>query len=111
MLGGMRMRFVLPILLFIGSASISLVVSLVVTWFVWEVLIHERAFHCYDGGLSIAFWTSAATHESAGDSIMPGWTWQKLDTVNGIFMFAFYALWFIGSVIGFRIFYRKDEIP
>jgi hypothetical protein len=106
------MRVILPILLFSGSAFLSLAISLAVTWFVWEMLIYERAFHCIDGGLSLAFWTSASIHQSAGDIIQPGWTWEKLKIVNGIFKAAFYALWLCGSVIGFRILYRgcKDEI-
>jgi hypothetical protein len=104
---------VLLMLLFTGSALVSLVISLVVTWFVWETLIYERAFHCIDGGLSLAFWTSADVHRSAGDIIQPGWTWEKVKMVNGIFMAAFYALWFIGSVIGFYILLRfnEDEVP
>jgi hypothetical protein len=105
-------RVILPILLFSGASLVSLVASLVITWFVWEILIYERAFHCIDGGLSIAFWMSADTHESAGDIILPGWTWEKLKLVNGAFMMAFYALWISGSVMGYRILHKEcnDDI-
>ena len=105
------MRAILPILIFSGSVGLSLVVSLVLTWFVWEAMIYDRAFHCNDDGLSIAFWTSADTHKAAGDTIAPGWTWDNVRTVNGIFKIAFYTLWLGGSVIGFHVLYRKDEIP
>ena len=105
------MRAVLPILVFSGCAGLSPVFAAVFTWFVWEVMIGDRAFRCNDGGLSIAFWTSADTHKSAGDTIVPGWTWDKVRTVNGIFKLAFYALWLGGSMVGFRILYQKDELP
>jgi hypothetical protein len=107
----MRMRVIFPILIFSGSTLFSLAVSLVVTWFVWEATIYERAFHCTDDGLDIAFWMSADTHESAGDIIQPGWTWDEVRTVNRMFMISFYALGLGGGWLLFRILYRKDEIP
>lgn len=104
-------RAVLPILVFSGSAGLSLVLAAVFTWFVWEAMMTDRAFHCNDIGLSLAFWTGADIHKSAGDTIAPGWTWEKVGTVNDIFKLAFYSLWLGGSVIGFRILYRKDDLP
>lgn len=80
--------------------------SLVITWLVREVQINGRAFSCTDSGpftLSLGFWTSAATHQSAGDQIQPGWTWEKVEAVNGFYKLAFFALWIGGSLVALRL--------
>ncbi len=82
---------------------VSMVIAFVVTWVAWELWIPERAFHCTDDGLSIAFWQSADIHRTAGDKILPGWTWEKLGCVNNIYMGAFLALWVGGGVGAFHI--------
>src|SRR5258707_6009631 len=96
------MKPIATIGLIIATGFGSLVLSLLLSWFAWEMLIPERAFHCTDDGLSIAFWQSADTHRSAGDKILPGWTWEKINLVNNLYEFAFFALWFGGSVVSFR---------
>lgn len=96
------MKALATIALAIVTTLGSLVASLFVTWSAWEAQIGERAFHCTDSGLSDAFWTSADTHEAAGDKILPGWTWGKLRMVNRIYEFVFFLLWIGGSVIAFR---------
>ena len=78
--------------------------SLAITWLVWELAIDGRAFRCTDAGtLSLAFWTSAATHEAAGDQIAPGWTWEKLSLVNWLYKVAFVFLWMGGTAVLSRI--------
>jgi TRAP-type C4-dicarboxylate transport system permease small subunit len=96
------MKALTTIVLVIIASLACLVAALFITWLVWEMQITERAFHCTDDGLSIAFWTSAETHEAAGDKILPGWTWEKLKAVNRIYEFAFFTLWIGGSVVAFR---------
>lgn len=88
------------------------VASLLITWFVWEMQIGGRAFHCTDAGpftLSLAFWTSTDTHESAGDQIQPGWTWEKVAVVNGFYKLAFFALWIGGSMLVLRLIHRTSR--
>jgi hypothetical protein len=97
------MKSPLNILVFIGAMTASLVIALVVTWLAWELCIPERAFHCTDVGISLGFWTSANLHETAGDKILPGWTWERLSLVNSIYKGAFFALWIGGGVGAFRI--------
>jgi hypothetical protein len=97
------MKRLLSILVFSGAMTASLVVALVVTWLAWELCIPERAFHCTDDGISLGFWTSANLHETAGDKILPGWTWERLSLVNHIYKGAFFALWIGGGVGGFLI--------
>ncbi|SRR6266436_8691934 len=86
----------------IGIGTATLIASLLVTYLTWELLIEERAFHCTDIGISIAFWMSATEHEAAGDKIMAGWTWEKLQQVNDLYKFAFLALWTCGGVLWYR---------
>ena len=84
----------------ITAAVGCLLASLLVTWLVWEIGIDGRAFHCTDAGtLSLGFWTNAETHQSAGDQIQPGWTWEKLAEVNGFYKLAFFALWIGSSMV------------
>jgi hypothetical protein len=52
---------------------------------------------------------SADTHESAGDQIQPGWTWDRLRTVNRLYKLAFLALGIGGSMVATRIIRRIFE--
>lgn len=97
------MKALATIGLAVATICASLLVSLVVTWLAYELFVPERAFHCNDGGVPSAFWTSADTHRTAGDRILPGWTWEKLRLVNNIYEFAFFGLWMGGAVGSFRI--------
>ena len=96
------MKTITIMVLVVVATLACLVLSLFITWFAWEIQIDGTAFRCNDDGLSIAFWQSANTHEAAGDKIMPGWTWQKVSFVNGIYELCFFALWIGGSIAAFR---------
>jgi hypothetical protein len=88
-----------------GSILGCLIASLVVTWFAWEILIEGRAFHCTDEGtFSLGFWMNIDTHQSAGDRIQQGWTWEKLTFARRAYQLAFLTLWFAGSALAFRRF-------
>jgi hypothetical protein len=94
--------------LFLRALSVvgCLLASLLITWLVWETQIDGRAFRCTDGGpfsLSLGFWTSIDTHQSAGDPILPGWTWEKLRLTRRAYEVAFLALWIAGSALVFRV--------
>ncbi|HZR20714.1 MAG TPA: hypothetical protein VFE51_25765 [Verrucomicrobiae bacterium] len=89
-----------------------LMASLLITWLTWETLVNGRAFRCTDAGpftLSLGFWTSAETHQSAGDQIQPGWTWEKVAEVNGFYKLAFFALWIGGSMVASHIIHRTTR--
>jgi hypothetical protein len=97
------MKALFAILLFVSTIVSCLIVSLIFTWIVWEVQVPDRVFHCTDDGISLAFWTSADTHQSAGDLILPGHTWDGFKRLNEIYKVAFYTLWIVGSLVGFRM--------
>lgn len=84
------------------TTLLSLFASLVITWLTWECLVPGRAFQCRDDGFDSGFWVSAETHRSAGDSILPGWTWENVQRVNGDYKLAFVAIWLSASFVSFR---------
>lgn len=92
-----------PNLVLLGPTTLmSLLVSLVITWLAWECFIPGRAFRCLDAGFDVGFWMSAETHRSAGDEILPGWTWERLDRVSDEYKLAFLALWMGASFASFH---------
>ena len=109
MLGGTtRMKIAFTIATVVGC----LLASLLITWLVWEMQIDGRAFRCTDAGtftLSLGFWTSADMHQSAGDQIQPGWTWEKVGAANGFYKLAFFVLWIGGSMVALRLFHRTPK--
>ena len=100
----------MKIALAIASSAGCLVASLMITWLIWEIQIEGRAFNCTDAfALSAAFWTGANVHQSAGDQIQPGWTWEEVAVVNGYYKLAFFAFWLGGSVEAFRFIHRRSR--
>src|ERR1017187_4961871 len=94
--------------LFVMTTLGGLVLSLAVTWFAWQGLITDKAFHCNDDNIS-GFWVSIATHRGAGDTISPGWTWEKLERVRTGYEVAFLALWLVSGSVAFRAIVRVTE--
>jgi len=94
----------------VASVVGCLIASLIVTGLVWESFVNGRAFRCTDEcTLSLGPWTSIDTHQSAGDCIQPGWTWERLSLVRRVCLLDFIALWFGGSRILFRVFRRHEN--
>jgi hypothetical protein len=88
------------IALLAASLLIGLVVSAAVTMVTWEVRIEDKAFHCTDIGFG-SYWTDMDSHHSAGDSLSPGWTWERLTMVRLHYIEAFWLLWIVGAAIPF----------
>jgi hypothetical protein len=93
----------LTIVLTVVASALCGVMLLFITWCAWELHIEGRAYRCTDDGISLAYWESADLHRSAGDPILPGWTWEKLEAVNWVYRLSFVALWVGSSTVGFRI--------
>jgi hypothetical protein len=93
----------------IGSVLASVVASFVITWLVWEMGIEGRAFDCIDSIPWIpsdGFWTSIDTHQSAGDRLRPGWTWDELRRTRRAYQLAFVVISVAGSALSLRILRR-----
>ena len=73
------------------SAAFGFVVSLGVTMVAWAPF-EDRAFHCTDR-MSGIFWDSIDSHQAAGDTVLPGWTWQKIKVAQGLYEAGFIVLW------------------
>ena len=84
----------MKILPFIGPAVLGLFVSFVVTMLAWNIQIEHRAFKCTDDVGFGFFWESMNTHQGAGDTPLPGWTWGKIKTVHALYEAGFILLWF-----------------
>jgi hypothetical protein len=95
------MKTFASILLFIDAALGSWMAALVITWSAWEYQITEKAFHCTDGNFS-GFWCDMDAHRQAGDTLLGGWTWDKLKLVRSIYEIIFYVLWIGGGLFVFR---------
>jgi uncharacterized membrane protein len=79
---------------FIGPAVIGLVVSFVITMLAWNIQIEHQAYKCTDDVGFGFFWESMSTHEGAGDTALPGWTWGKIRAVQALYEAGFVLLWF-----------------
>lgn len=102
------MKGLLLLLAFVGCAVVGAVLSTVITVVFWNLQIDHRAFHCTDSMWPLAdYWTDIDSHASAGDTVSPGWTWEKIKIVRIIYIVAFYFLWVTSTLITFRMILRK----
>jgi hypothetical protein len=106
--GARVVKILAGIALFVMTALGGLVLSAVVTWFAWQVLISDRAFHCTDDNVS-GFWVSMDSHRGAGDSLSPGWTWEKLVRVRTAYEAAFVTLWLTSSSVAYWAVFRRMQ--
>ena len=98
--------------LFAACAIGGAIVSTVATYAVWNTAVEPRAFRCVDDiGIFDGYWCAMGDHQAAGDTLFPGWTWEKLKIVRIVFITAFYLLWAGGALTLFRIAVRKMPRP
>jgi hypothetical protein len=92
----------------LGSAVGALVVAAIVVWLGWLVQIEGRAFQCNDSTGPVA-WPSGdmSLHRQAGDTMSPGWTWEKIEWVGRSYQTAFFLLWTGGTLLISAIAIRK----
>lgn len=88
--------------LFAGWMLCAAIVSLVVTGGSWGMRIEDWAYHCNDIGFGF-YWTDMDAHKSAGDTIYPGWTWEKLKAVRLHYIEAFWLILGLLSAIPFLV--------
>ena len=98
--------------LFAACAIGGAVLSTVATYAVWNTAIEPKAFHCVDDiGVFDSYWCDMDDHKAAGDTVFPGWTWEKLKMVRTIFIAAFYLLWTGSTLIPFRMILLRLRRP
>ena len=108
-----HMKALLISVMLLGCVLGSAVSSFLVTTIAWSIQIEPRAFQCTDscGWPFDNYWTDMDSHESARDTISPGWTWEKLKVARIIYIVAFFLLWLAGSVISFRMILSRLTRP
>src|ERR1700722_3241163 len=94
------------ILMFTVASLFCCIFALVVTWIAWQLQITEKAFHCTEGNIS-GLWCDIDSHRGAGDTILPGWTWEKLKFTRLIYETVFYLIWLGGSAVFFKMIFRQ----
>jgi hypothetical protein len=98
--------------LFAVCALGGAVLSTVATFAVWNTAIEPRAFHCVDEiGILDSYWCGMDNHKAAGDTVFPGWTWEKLEAVRISFIAAFYFLWAGCALIPFWLLLQRSRRP
>jgi hypothetical protein len=85
-----------PFLLFGMLAIGGLLFSLFVTMVAWNIQIEHHALQCIDIGFG-SFFVNMDTHQAAGDSVSPGWTWEKLRVARTAYEVAFFSIWFASA--------------
>ena len=98
------------IVLLAVSVLLGAIVSGIVTMVAWGDRIEDKAFHCWDIGFG-SYWTPIESHESANDTIFPGWTWEKLKTVRLHYIEAFWLIWAVISAIPFIFWIFHKQWP
>lgn len=94
--------------LFFACMTAGAVLSTGATYAAWNIAIGPRAFHCVDDiGIFDSYWCAMEDHKAAGDTVLPGWTWEELKMVRIIFISGFCLLWAGSTLIPFRSIQRK----
>ena len=91
-----KLLYAIPLVLLIGFLTYVLV------WTIWVSRIEKRAFVCNDQVLPVCiegFWTDIDLHQSAGDKILPGWTWDEVHVAANVCRVAFLIIWGFGSMV------------
>ena len=76
------------------SAIGGLIFATVVVWAGWNTQIERRAYQCNDDIWPCAWITTdMSDHRDAGDTLSPGWTWEKIEDVGRMYRIGFFVLW------------------
>jgi hypothetical protein len=103
------MKLSAAIILFVVSAWVSLILSSLIFTVAWNIRIEGRSFHCTDDVGFCFFWQDLHVHEAAGDTVSPGWTWEKIGKVKLTYEVAFLAMWAVSGIllfVGLRRFHK-----
>ncbi len=98
--------------IFVTCALFGAIASTVITVSAWNVTVESKGFQCTDsmGPLS-TYWGDMDTHARWGDTLSPGWTWEKLKVARTICIIAFFSLWAVSTAMLFRIAVRRWQRP
>lgn len=91
-------NWIRPFLVAVTSLLAGGALALIVTSLAWQWQILGRAYECSDslGGLT-TFETDMSGHRNAGDRLMNGWTWERIEKTGRFYRGAFFLLWAAGA--------------
>ena len=84
------------------------VLALFLTWLGWTAQIEGRAFQCNDNSYPFVWFNeSLEVHRQAGDVLGAGWTWERIQAVQHLYVGAFYIVWLLGGVLAYLLMRRS----
>jgi hypothetical protein len=90
------------ILLLISAILTGWVFASFLAWLGWSKQIEGRAFRCNDDTYPFVwFRTHLETHRRAGDTLCPGWTWERIRSVQRLYEAAYYPLCLFAATLGY----------
>jgi hypothetical protein len=88
-----------PAMAYVGGIAAGLLLALFLTWLGWTTQIEGRAFRCTDDTYPFVwFRENLEVHRQAGDVLGAGWTWERIQAVQDLYVDAFYFIWLLGGV-------------
>ena len=90
------------ILLVVAAVLMGWLTAAALLWLGWSTQIEGRAFRCNDDTYPFVwFSTDLNAHQSAGDAIGAGWTWEKIRRVQRLYQAAYYPLWLLVTALAY----------
>ena len=86
------MKLITKVLPFVVSTMAGFMVSFPIFMLLWNIQIEHRAYRCTDDVGFGFFCESMDTHRGAGDTVLPGWTWQKIEVTQALYEAGFLVL-------------------
>ena len=94
---------------FVAGLMVGCGLALFLTWLGWTTQIEGRAFRCNDDTYPFVwFHENLEVHRQAGDVLGAGWTWERIQAVQHLYVDAFYFIWLLGGVLIYLLL-RKGE--
>jgi hypothetical protein len=93
----------------IGGLVLGLSPALFLTWLGWTTQIEGRAFQCTDNTYPLVwFGENLEVHRQAGDILGAGWTWERIQAVQNVYVGAFFFIWLLGGVLTYLLIRRSE---
>ena len=98
------------IIVILVSAIGGLILSTFVVWAGWNGQIECKAYQCNDDIWPFAWYsTDMSYHRDAGDTLSPGWTWEKIEGVGRMYHAGFFILWAAATAVTSTMWMKRWE--
>jgi hypothetical protein len=94
----------------VGGLVVGWLLALFLTWLGWTTQIEGTAFRCTDDTYPFVWFNeSLDLHRQAGDVLGAGWTWERIQAVQNLYVGAFYLIWLLGGVLAYLLMRRSES--